>query len=126
MNDQDPKNMNIEFRKVYLSDLNVLIRIYNNKTKQAASPQLTAHFGLPLTVAINNNVIIGFACASTNDLEELTLSSHCVNDDVAIGNTLKAEAEKTLHATFSGIREDRTSLKHAIQHLLSWLNTCTV
>ncbi|WP_316748770.1 hypothetical protein [Pedobacter gandavensis] len=126
MKDQDPKNTNIEYRKVYLSDLNALIRIYNDKQNQPSAPQLTAHFGLPLTVAIDNKVVIGFAFASFNDLDELMLGCHCVNDDVAIGDTLKLKAEKTLHTTFSGLSENHSPLKNSIDHLLSWLNTCTV
>ncbi|WP_316838610.1 hypothetical protein [Pedobacter gandavensis] len=128
MKEQDPKCNHIEFRKVYLSDLNALIRLYKNQgqNQQSAVHQLTANFGLPLSVALNNKEVIGFAFASFNELDELMLSTHTLSSrDAFIDQKLKAEAEITLHTTFTGLKQDHTPLKIAIEQLVSWLNTCS-
>ncbi|MBB2147599.1 hypothetical protein [Pedobacter gandavensis] len=125
MNDQDPKNTNIEIRKVYLADLNTLIRIYQMKNQRSATQALTAHFGLPLSVAICNKEVLGFAAAALNASDELTVVAHCIKEDHEMGSLLKLQAKKTLEETFTSIKQDHTPFKNAVQHLLSWLNTCS-
>lgn len=123
MNIEELNTTNIEFRKVYLSDLNAVLRIYKKEDKK-----LTAHFGLPLSVATENNEIIGFASASLNELNEMQLNAHCikVSADSAIINRLKEQAKNVLHSTFENIENDRSQLKISIQQLVGWLNKCSV
>lgn len=124
MKDQDAKSP-IEFRKVYLSDLKTLISIYQHTNERLAACELTAHFGFPLNIATQQNKIIGFAFASITESEETMIGAHCLNaTDADLADALKAEAEKTLYATFEGIGQDSTPLKNSIAQLLSWLNVC--
>ncbi|WEK21014.1 MAG: hypothetical protein P0Y49_07660 [Candidatus Pedobacter colombiensis] len=124
MNRQDHKTKDIEFRKVYLSDLNAVVTLY--QSSQITATKLTTDFGLPLSIASQGNEIIGFGFASINKLGEVTLNSRCIKlaDDLGIGNTLEEQAKKTLHSTFEDIRGDHTKLKHSIQKLVDWLNNC--
>lgn len=126
MKAQDPKNTNIEFRKVYLSDLNVVIRIHQKMTNEPLTNQLTGDFGFPLSIAIDKNEVVGFAFASINELDEVVLNSHFVKefDDVSIVNKLEGKAASILHSTFEQLKEDRMPLKNAIQQLIGWLNIC--
>lgn len=126
MKDQDPKITNIKFQKVYLSDLNAVIRIYQKMSKEPVTKQLTGHFGFPLSIAIDNNEVIGFAFASVNEMEQVVLNSHYIKeiDDLSIINKLEAKAESVLYATFEHLKEDHTPLKNSIQQLVEWLNIC--
>lgn len=128
MNKQDPKTMNIKFRKVYLSDLNAIKSIYKKWSKEPATEKLTAHFGLPLSIATENNKIIGFASASVNELDEIKLNAHGenVSDDLYIEKGLEKQAEIVLSATFKNITEDQSQLKNSINQLVDWLNKCAV
>ncbi|WP_316823116.1 hypothetical protein [Pedobacter gandavensis] len=127
MKEQETNYSQIQFRKVYLSDLNALIRLYKNQgqNQQPTVHQLTENFGLPLSIALNGEEIIGFAFASINQLDELMLSTHTLSvADAFIDQKLKSQAEVTLHTTFTGLKQDHTPLKIAIEQLVSWLNTC--
>lgn len=116
------------FRKVYLSDLSSLIKIYKKTNRTMADQQLTVHFGLPLSVATSDNEIIGFASAAINESDEMKLSSYGVKvlEDPYIGNRLEEQAESILHSTFENMGEDYSPLKHSINQLVGWLNKCSV
>lgn len=126
MNAQDSKTTTIEFRKVYLSDLKAVINIYQKINMERTAKELTSDFGLPLSVAIDNNEVIGVAFASINELGKVVLNAQVVKrvEDAAIGNRLESQAENILHSTFENIRKDHTPLKNSIQQLVSWLNKC--
>lgn len=126
MNAQDSKTTTIEFRKVYLSDLKAVINIYQKINMEPIAKELTSDFGLPLSVAIDNNEVIGVAFASINELGKVVLNAQVVKrfEDAAIGNRLESQAENILHSTFENIRKDHTPLKNSIQQLVSWLNKC--
>ena len=126
MNIQDPKTTRIEFRKVYLSDLKAVISIYQKKTKASIAMELTSDFGLPLSVAVDNNEVIGVAFASINELGKVVLNAQVLStfETVHIENTLEAAAENILYATFENINKDHTPLKNSIQQLVGWLNKC--
>lgn len=128
MNEQDFKTANIEFRKVYLSDLGKIVNIYKKGTEPTAAGQLTADFGLPLIIATLHHEVIGFASAAINELEKTTLNSYCVTtfNDSFIGNELEEEGRKVLQSTFQNIAEDHTQLAQAIQRLIVWLNKCSI
>lgn len=126
MNAQDSKTTTIEFRKVYLSDLKAVINIYQKINMEPIAKELTSDFGLPLSVAIDNNEVVGVAFASINELGKVVLNAQVVKrfEDAAIGNRLESQAENILHSTFENIRKDHTPLKNSIQQLVSWLNKC--
>lgn len=126
MNIQDPKTTTIEFRKVYLSDLKAVISIYQKKTKAPIAMELTSEFGLPLSVAVENNEVIGVAFASINDLGKVVLNAQVVPtfETAYIGNKLETEAAHILYSTFENIKKDHTPLKNSILQLVGWLNKC--
>jgi hypothetical protein len=117
------KTRNVEFRKVYLSDLNAVMRLY--QLSQQTGTKLTADFGLPLSIASDGNEVIGYGFAAINQLGEVTLNSHCkVVEDLSIGHTLEEQAKKTLHSTFENVGEDNAKFKHSVLRLVDWLNNC--
>ena len=123
MNELNHKTRGVEFRKVYLSDLNAVMRLY--QLSQRTTTKLTADFGLPLSIASDGNEIIGYGFAAINQLGEVTLKSHIKGvEELSMGCTLEEQAKKTLHSTFENAEEDHTKLKHAIQRLVDWLNNC--
>lgn len=126
MNTQDAKTTTVEFRKVYLSDLKAVINIYQKISMEPIAKELTSDFGLPLSVAIDNDEVIGVAFASINESGKVVLNAQVVKrfEDDAIGNSLEAQAENILYSTFENIRTDHTPLKNSIQQLVSWLNKC--
>lgn len=126
MKDLDPTTPNIQFRKVYLSDLNVLVRISQQYSKAPIGKPLTSHFGFPLSIAIALDEVIGFAFASINEMDEVILNAHCLKgEDAIIGARLKLEAEGVLEATFADIKTNRSPLKNSIEQLVDWLNICS-
>ncbi|TCC88467.1 hypothetical protein FBD94_17720 [Pedobacter hiemivivus] len=123
MNEQSHKTRGVEFRKVYLSDLSAVMRLH--QLSQGSITKLTADFGLPLSIAINGNEIIGYGFAAINQLGEVTLNSHCkVVEDLSIGYTLEEQAKKTLHSTFENVGEDNAKFKSSVLRLVDWLNNC--
>ncbi|MNK20194.1 hypothetical protein D3C87_384290 [compost metagenome] len=123
MKEQNHKTNGIEFRKVYLSDLGAVMRLY--QLSQQNTAKLTADFGLPLSVASNGNEIVGYGFAAVNQLGEVTVKSHFKGaEDLSMGCTLEEQAKKTLHSTFENAEEDHAKLKHVIQRLVDWLNNC--
>lgn len=126
MNIQDPKTTTIKFRKVYLSDLKAVISIYHKKIAAPIAMELTSDFGLPLSVAVENNEVIGVAFASINEQGKVVLNAQVVSafETAYVGNTLEAEAENILYSTFENVKKDHTPLKNSIQQLVGWLNKC--
>lgn len=69
------------YRKVYLSDLKTVMKIYQD-TRTAdrsallspVTEELTEHFGLPLAIAEYCNDVIGFASGKLNESEELEIA----------------------------------------------------
>lgn len=126
MNEREARITNIEFRKVYLSDLNSIINIYRKTDHIAVTKPLTIHFGLPLSVAVQQDEIIGFAAAVLDEHGQTKLNSYGINvlGDQSIGSELEEQAANILQATFEHIREDHSPLEHAIYQLTGWLNKC--
>jgi len=135
MNKQNYRSANLEFRKVYLSDMRSVINLYQktNKTSifneqlpQNQVIKLTTDFGLPLSIVSEDKEVIGFAFATINELDEVVLNSRGVQqaEPSAIGDELIAEAKRTLYATFGDLQDDNTKLKNSIYKLVDWLNTC--
>lgn len=135
MNKQNYRSANLEFRKVYLSDMRSVINLYQktNKTSifneqlpQNQVIKLTTDFGLPLSIVSEDKEVIGFAFATINELDEVVLNSRGVQqaDPPAIEDELIAEAKRTLYATFGDLQDDNTKLKNSIYKLVDWLNTC--
>lgn len=124
MNEQNHRDTNLEFRKVYLSDMRSVINLY--QLPQGKAIKLTADFGLPLSIVSEDNKVIGFAFASINELGEVVLNSRGVQqpDPSNIGHELIEAAKKTLYATFGDLQEDNTKLRNSIHKLVDWLNTC--
>ncbi|NQX40942.1 hypothetical protein HQN84_18980 [Pedobacter steynii] len=124
MKAQNHRSTNLEFRKVYLSDMRSVINLY--QSPQGKAIKLTADFGLPLSIVSEDHKVIGFAFASINELDEVVLNSRGVQqpDPSNIGDELIAEAKRTLYATFGDLQDDNTKLKKSIHKLVDWLNTC--
>lgn len=123
MNEQNHKTRGVEFRKVYLSDLNAVIRLY--QSSQGSVTKLTADFGLPLSIASNGNEILGFGFAAIDQTGVVKLNSYCKGiEDSSVGDILEEQAKKTLHSTFENTGENNAKLKEAIQRLVDWLNNC--
>ncbi|MBC8985025.1 hypothetical protein H9X96_04470 [Pedobacter sp. N36a] len=126
MNIQNPKTTTIKFRKVYLSDLKAVISIYHKKIEAPIAMELTSDFGLPLSLAVDHNEVIGVAFASINEQGKVVLNAQVVPtfETAYVEDTLEAEAENILYSTFENIKKDHTPLKHSIQQLVGWLNKC--
>lgn len=131
MKEQNHKNKQLEFRKVYLSDMRSVINIYqktnqnsshHDQTKQDKTIRLTTDFGLPLSVASNENEVVGFAAVHINQLGEIIWNSS--SDDLNIEHELIEQAKRTLYDTFENVQEDHSKLKISIEKLVDWLNTC--
>ncbi|WP_342332769.1 hypothetical protein [Pedobacter sp. FW305-3-2-15-E-R2A2] len=124
MNKQNHRSTNLEFRKVYLSDMRSVINIY--QPTQGKTIKLTADFGLPLSIVSEDKEVIGFAFATINEQDEVVLNSRGLQQEVPsdIGDELIEEAKRTLYATFGDLQDDNTKLKKSIHKLVDWLNTC--
>jgi hypothetical protein len=124
MKAQNHRSTNLEFRKVYLSDMRSVINLYQSPQDKAI--RLTADFGLPLSIASEGKKVIGFAFATINELDEVVLNSRGVQqpDPSNIEDELIKEAKRTLYATFGDLQDDNTKLKNSIHKLVDWLNTC--
>lgn len=134
MNEQNHRDTNLEFRKVYLSDMRSVINLYqktetsifNGQLPTDEAINLTADFGLPLSIVSEDKEVIGFAFAAINEQNEVVLNSRGLQqpDPSKIGNELIEQAKRTLYATFGDLQDDNTKLKNSIHKLVDWLNTC--
>lgn len=126
MNEREHIMTDIEFRKVYLSDLNSLINIYRKTNPAQPTKPLTIHFGLPLNVAVQQREIIGFAAAAINEKGETEVLAYSLNpfEQSDIGSRLEKQAENILHETFENVTDEKKTLKNAIGQLVGWLNQC--
>lgn len=134
MNEQNHRDTNLEFRKVYLSDMRSVINLYqktetsifNDQLRPDQAINLTADFGLPLSIVSEDKEVIGFAFAAINEQNEVVLNSRGLQqpDPSNIGNELIERAKRTLYATFGDLKDDNTKLKNSIHKLVDWLNTC--
>lgn len=134
MNEQNHRDTNLEFRKVYLSDMRSVINLYQKTETSVFNDQLppdqainlTADFGLPLSIVSEDKEVIGFAFAAINEQNEVVLSSRGLQkpEPSKIGNELIEQAKRTLYATFGDLQDDNTKLKNSIHKLVDWLNTC--
>lgn len=135
MKEHNHNSTNLEFRKVYLSDMRSVINLYQKTTERSVNNQqlpqdqtikLTADFGLPLSIVSDHKEVIGFAFATINEQDEVVLNSRGLQQDIpsAIGDELIEAAKRTLDATFGDLQENNTKLKHSIYKLVDWLNTC--
>ncbi|WP_316776868.1 hypothetical protein [Pedobacter antarcticus] len=124
MNVEVPHNASIKFRDIHFSDLNSVISIYKKKTQESVTDKLTARFGLPSSIAIDNNEIIGFASASLNETDEIKVDTYIVKTvgNLYVENMLKQHAEKALYSRFGDFEKDNISLKSSIHQLVVWLN----
>ncbi|RQO65308.1 hypothetical protein DBR43_31175 [Pedobacter sp. KBW06] len=135
MKEHNHNSTNLEFRKVYLSDMRSVINLYQKTTERSVNNQqlpqdqtikLTADFGLPLSIVSDDKEVIGFAFATINEQDEVVLNSRGLQQHIpsSIGDELIEEAKRTLDATFGDLQENNTKLKHSIYKLVDWLNTC--
>ncbi|SHE52115.1 hypothetical protein [Pedobacter caeni] len=131
MKEQNDKNKQLEFRKVYLSDMRSVINMYqktnqdsstHDQTKKDKTIRLTTDFGLPLSVASKENEVVGFAAVHINASGELIWDSSA--DDLNIEHQLIEQAKITLYDTFENVQKDHSKLKISIEKLVDWLNTC--
>lgn len=124
MNVEAPHNASIKFRDIHFSDLNSVISIYKKKTQESVTDRLTVSFGLPSSIATENNKIIGFASASLNETDEIKVEAYSMKTvgGLYVENMLKQHAEKALHSRFGNFEKDNISLKSSIHQLVVWLN----
>lgn len=124
MNVKEPNTANIEFREIHFSDLNSVISIYKKRTPDSASGKLTIGFGLPSSIATENNEIVGFASASLGETDEIKVNTYIVKTvgSLYVENMLKKHAEEALHSRFGNFEKDTLSLKNSIHQLVLWLN----
>jgi hypothetical protein len=121
------------FRKVYLSDLSLVLEIYKSNQESTENEayafqieKLTAQFGLPLAIAECNNELIGFTSAKMNALEEIEFTSYYKNgvgrNDIQ--SDLEQMARNTFNSTFNHGPGAEIKLSNAAHRLIDWLNKC--
>jgi hypothetical protein len=122
-----------KYRKVYLSDLSVVLDIYKknqeSNVKEAYAFQiekLTAQFGLPLAIAECNNELIGFTSAKMNAQEEIEFISYYKNGigQSEMHSDLEQLARNTFNSTFNNGPGAEKRLSNAAHRLIDWLNKC--
>lgn len=121
------------YRKVYLSDLSMILEIYKCTQANTANgihsfpvEKLTAQFGLPLAIAECDKELIGFTSAKMNDLEEIEFTSYYKNgaDQTENHPNLEQVARHTYHSTFDTGPGAEKKLSNASLRLIDWLNKC--
>lgn len=125
MQTQEHTTIAVDFRSVYLSDLNKLVKIYKKIDKQPTSCFIEPSFGLPLIVATQHNEIIGFSSVSINALGTLEIQTYW-QSAVAYADMEQSclhQAKKAFKATFGDLENNNNRLTYAINRLLIWLNS---
>lgn len=121
----------INYRKVYLSDLKAALNIYkmakSTDIQPLADEELTTQFGLPLAIAECGNEMIGFTSAKINDLKEIEFISYYKNGtgQTEIHPNLEQTAKNTFNSTFNTGPGAEKKLRDAAHILIDWLNKCS-
>lgn len=121
----------IQYDNVYISELNKIVGIYKNAVTKISSPgkahqdnKLSSHFGLPLTIAVNNKQLIGFASATLTPSGEVEMNCFFSDepDETVVEQELKKKAFKNFYQTFDNSESGKKQLKASIERLVYWLN----
>ncbi|WP_300663039.1 hypothetical protein [Fluviicola sp.] len=117
----------VQFDNVYISELNKIVHIYKNTTSQISSGKnnkLSSDFGLPLTIAVNDNQLIGFASATLNLSGEVEMNCFFSekSDETEVESQLKEQAYRNFYKTYDNSETGKKQLKASIERLVYWLN----
>jgi len=124
MESNSTQQQNLSFRAVTLSDLNAIVKLYQQQqtTVSTDNSPLTNHFGLPLYVAECNNQIIGYSYAATNQPNDYCLKTHIDTNfsKSPINESLMLESEVFFKNEWQNA--SNRNLTVAIDQLVNWLN----
>ncbi len=121
----------IQYDNVYISELNKIVGIYKNAMTKISSPgkqhqdnKLSSHFGLPLTIAVNDKQLIGFASATLNQSGEVEMNCFFSDepDETNVEQELKEKAFLNFYQTFDNSETGKKQLKASVERLVYWLN----
>ncbi|OIV41122.1 hypothetical protein [Flavobacterium johnsoniae] len=121
----------IQFDPISLSSLKSVINIYQNRSSKnfvqdRNISQLSHDFGLPLSVALCENRVVGYAFVTINEREEPEINSYWEKEFYSIEaeQDLKIHAEETCHSLFKDAPARSIKIQNAAAKLSSWLQVC--
>lgn len=115
----------------YLSELSTVVSLYKKykeksdfEGKDARISILTAEFGLPLAVIMQNKEVLGYASAIVNSTNKLEISCFfsLKSHQVELKEALEIKAMRNYIQTFGDDDQSISKLKLAIERLVYWLN----
>ena len=113
---------NLSFRAVTTSDLNAIVRLYQNELNNNNTP-LTTHFGLPFYLVELDNQIVGYSYVTTTaQSDDYSLNTHIDNalSDHSINDSFIQESEVFFKNEYC--TSNHTNLSESINRLVRWLN----
>ena len=128
---QEPKP--IQFREVYLSDLNAIVQLYRKnqslkKVGSAVKNKLAADFGLPIGVAEQDKKIVAYSVVNLTSSGEAVITVQADTDFETAGineqlNSFSAHLRANKSLQNNTVVSDR-AVQHEIDRFIDWLNQC--
>lgn len=122
MNNVNREVESLTVRPVCLGDMATILEIYKGSLsanqEKAATPLIANDFGLPLTIILNGNTIVGYTflkVGNTGDTELHYLFSSSEKFTKISDDLLRSSWDKT---------EPANQLTDSVSRLVKWLNDC--
>lgn len=118
------QQQNLSFRAVTISDLNAIVKLYQQQETNSFTENttLTNQFGLPLYVAEWNNKIVGYSYAAATNSNDYSLKTNIDTtfSHYPINENLMLESKLFFKSEWQNSTNKR--LTTAINQLVNWLN----
>ncbi|WP_286927607.1 hypothetical protein [Flavobacterium sp. UBA4197] len=128
---QEPKP--IQFREVYLSDLNAIVQLYRKnqslkKVGSAVKNKLAADFGLPIGVAEQDKKIVAYSVVKLTSSGEAVITVQADTDFKTAGineqlNSFSVHLRSNKSLQNNTVVSER-AVQQEIDRFIDWLNQC--
>lgn len=112
----------ISFRAVTISDMNTIVKLYQQQKKTTANSALTNQFGLPFYIAELDTKIVGYSYATSTTDNDYSLNTtiDATFSKYSIDKSFIRESEQFFKKEWQKGHYKKLSV--SIIHLVNWLN----